>query len=67
MVAHIMTVFIYGCPTTGQEAQGSTHDPPIADDPEALQLVECAVCTRLHRVNPRTGRVLESTGKRRRS
>jgi hypothetical protein len=63
-----MTIFVYHCPTTGQEAQGSTHDPPIADDPEALQLVECVVCLRLHWVNPRTGRVLlESAGKSGRS
>ena len=58
-----MTTFIYRCPNTGQEVQGLTDDPPVADDPEAYQSVKCIACSRLHWVNPRTGRVLEPIGK----
>ena len=61
-----MTIFIYRCPNTGQEVQGWTDDPPVADDPEAYQSVKCIACSRLHWVNPRTGRVLEPTGKHKR-
>jgi hypothetical protein len=67
MLAHIMTTFHYRCPNTGQQMQGWTDDPPVADDPEAYQLVKCIACSRVHWVNPRTGRVLEATGKYRRS
>jgi hypothetical protein len=67
MLADIMTVFIYRCPNTGQQMQGWTDDPPVADDPEAYQLVKCIACSRVHWVNPRTGRVLEATGKHKRS
>jgi hypothetical protein len=62
-----MTVFIYRCPNTGQQMQCWTDDPPVADDLEAYQLVKCIACSRVHWVNPRTGRVLEATGKQRRS
>jgi hypothetical protein len=58
-----MTTFLYRCPNTGQQAQARTDDPPVADDPEAYQSVKCIACLRLHWVNPRTGRVLEPTGK----
>ena len=67
MLAHIMTVFVYRCPNTGQKVQGWTDDPPVADDPEAYQSVTCIACSRLHWVNPRTGRVLELVGNRGRS
>ena len=64
-VPHIMTEFLYRCPNTGQQVQAWTDDPPVADDPEAYQSVKCIACSRLHWVNPRTGRVLEPTGKHR--
>jgi hypothetical protein len=54
-----MTTFIYPCPNTGQKVQGRTDDPPVADDPEAYQSVQCIACSCTHWVNPRTGRVLE--------
>ena len=63
MLTHIMTVFVYRCPNTGELVQGRTDDPPVADDPEAYQSVTCMACSRLHWVNPRTGRVLDHTGK----
>jgi hypothetical protein len=61
--AHIMTIFVYRCPNTGKQVEGWTHDPPVADDPDAYQSVECVACSQPHWVNPRTGRVLEATDK----
>ena len=40
---------------------------PSEGDPEAYQSVLCTACSQLHWVNPRTGRVLEQTGKHKRS
>jgi hypothetical protein len=57
----IMTEFLYLCPNTGQQVQAWTDDPPVAES--AYQSVKCMACSRLHWVNPRTGRVLEPTGK----
>ena len=65
VMGYIMTEFLYRCPNTGQQVQAWTDDPPVADDPEAYQSVKCIACSRLHWVNPRTGRVLEPTGKHR--
>jgi hypothetical protein len=62
-----MTVFVYRCPNTGQQVQGWTDDPPVADDPEAYQSVNCSACSRSHWVNPRTRRVLSPMDKQRRS
>jgi len=64
MLAHIMTLFVYRCPNTDKKVQERTDDPPVADDPDAYQSVECKACSQLHWVNPRTGRVLEPTSKR---
>jgi hypothetical protein len=44
-----------------------TDGPPVADDLEAYQSVKCVACSQLHWVNPRTGRVLEPTRKRKTS
>ena len=41
---YIMTEFLYRCPNTGQQVQAWTDDPPVADDPEAFQLVKCIAC-----------------------
>ena len=60
---HIMSTFLYRCPNTGRQVQAWTDDPPVAADPEAYQSVKCIACSRLHWVNPRTGRVLEPTSK----
>jgi hypothetical protein len=66
-LAHAMTIFVYRCPKTGKQVQEWTDDPPVADDPDAYQLVECIACSLPHWVNPRTGRVLEPTSKHVRS
>ena len=30
-----MAIFVYRCPNTGEQVQGRTDDPPVADDPGA--------------------------------
>jgi hypothetical protein len=58
-----MTTFFYRCPNTDQQMQAWTDNPPVADDLEAYQSVDCVACSQLHWVNPRTGRLLDVTGK----
>ena len=56
-----MPAFVYQCPTTGFKVQGFIEDF-VADDTvrdvEAFVPVTCTICTRVHLVNPKTGRVL---------
>ena len=53
-----MVPFTYRCPRTGQQVQGWA----AADlgDSEAYEPVTCTACGRVHLVNPRTGKVLET-------
>jgi hypothetical protein len=56
-----MPTFVYQCPTTGFKVQGFVEDY-VADDPargeESFEPVTCTICTRIHLVNPKTGKVL---------
>lgn len=52
--------FVYQCPTTGYKVQGYVANF-VADDPErddAYEPVTCTLCSRVHLVNPKTGKVL---------
>ena len=51
------TTFLYRCPNTGQTVQGWSADE-VTDDDNTYQSVECPTCTRVHLVNPKTGKVL---------
>jgi hypothetical protein len=51
-----MAVFIFRCPSTGLNVQGFIADDP--GDDAAYELVTCTACTRIHLVNPKTGKVL---------
>jgi hypothetical protein len=54
-----MPPFIYRCPTTGLNVQGwAAEDPTEEHDDEAFEAVICTACKRVHRVNPKTGKVL---------
>jgi hypothetical protein len=53
--AFAMATCIFRCPNTGQKAQGFFADDLDDGDFEAIS---CTACTRLHWVNPKTGRVL---------
>ena len=49
-----MAPFLYRCPNTGLNVQGFTADDPT----DSFEAVTCLACTRVHVVNPRTGKVL---------
>ena len=51
-----MTGFAYRCPNTGLNVQGFTADDPGDDD--SYVSVTCIICTRVHLVNPRSGKVV---------
>ncbi len=53
-----MAPFLYRCPNTGLNVQSWVADDPTERDKETYETVACAVCTRLHVVNPATGKVL---------
>jgi hypothetical protein len=57
-----MAPFLYRCPNTGLNVQGWVADDPTERDKETYETVTCTACTRLHVVNPSTGRVLGTGG-----
>ena len=57
-----MTTLIYRCPATGSNVQGWFADNPTADEGEVYEAMTCPACTRVHLVNPVTGKVLGGDG-----
>jgi hypothetical protein len=55
-----MPVFLYRCPNTSLKVQGWVADDPERQTDVAYEPVTCIACTRVHMVNPSTGRVLGS-------
>ena len=62
-----MPAFIYRCPVTGQNVQGWIADDPSSDNAKAnakadanrvYEAVICTACTRIHLVNPKTGKLI---------
>jgi BRK domain len=53
-----MAAFLYRCPNTGLQVQGYTADDLTEGDVEAYESLKCLACTRMHLVNPKTGKVL---------
>ncbi len=54
-----MATIIYRCPTTGLNVQGwFADDPTRADADDTYESLICAACTKLHLINPKTGRTL---------
>jgi hypothetical protein len=51
-----MPTFLYRCPNTGRNVQGFIADEPTEND--SYYPVTCTACTRVHLVNPKTGKVL---------
>ncbi len=47
--------FLYRCPITGHKVQGTTPSAP--DDAATYETVTCALCNRVHLINPTTGHV----------
>jgi len=50
--------FVYRCPRTGLMVQGWIADEPMSG--EAYEPVTCTACGRVHLINPKTGKILES-------
>jgi hypothetical protein len=53
-----MAGFVFRCPNTGMNVQGWVADDPTEGEGDAYQSIACLICTRLHLVNPKTGKVL---------
>lgn len=53
-----MAAFLYRCPNTGQHVQGWMADDPTDLGDNTYETVMCTACTRLHLVNPKTGKIL---------
>lgn len=53
-----MAPFLFRCPNTGLNVQGWVADDPTGQDDENFEPVTCTICTRVHLVNPKTGKVL---------
>ena len=51
-----MASFVFRCPNTRLKVQGFVADDPA--DAEAFEPVICTACTRVHLVDPKSGRVL---------
>jgi hypothetical protein len=58
----MVVTFTYRCPQTGLQVQGrvaANH----ATDGEIYEPVTCTACAGVHLVNPKSGKVLESSQK----
>jgi hypothetical protein len=53
-----MASFLYRCPAMGLNVQGWVADDPTERSDERFEPVTCIACTRIHLVNPETGKVL---------
>jgi hypothetical protein len=52
---------MYRCPRTGLMVQGWIADEPMSG--ETYESVTCTACSRVHLINPKTGKILEPTKK----
>ena len=53
-----MVTFIYRCPVTGLNVQGWIADDPTESGAETYEPITCTACTRIHLVNPKTGKTI---------
>jgi hypothetical protein len=53
-----MASFIFRCPNTGFNVQGWVADDLTESGNEIYETITCTACTRLHVVNPATGKGL---------
>jgi hypothetical protein len=56
-----MVPFTYRCPRTGQQVQGWAADD--LTEGETYEPVTCTACGRVHLINSKSGKVLESAEK----
>jgi hypothetical protein len=55
-LAPFMPTFVYRCPNMQVNVQGWVADDPAEHD--SYEVIMCLACTRVHLVNPKTGKVL---------
>jgi hypothetical protein len=53
-----MPAFLFRCPNTGMAVQGWAADDPTKRADDAYETVTCTACTRVHLVDPKTGKVI---------
>jgi hypothetical protein len=53
-----MAMIVFRCPSTGMNVQGWFADDGSESGGETYETVTCAACSRLHLVNPKTGKIL---------
>jgi len=49
---------VFRCPNTGLNVHGWITDDPTEGEAESYEAVTCTACTRVHLINPKTGRML---------
>jgi len=52
----MMRTFLYRCPISGLKVQGYSVEQ-TTDDADTYEAVSCPACTRVHLVNPASGKV----------
>ena len=50
-------VFVYRCPNTSLNVQGRIDGELTDHEADCYEAVTCMACTRVHLVNPKTGRL----------
>jgi hypothetical protein len=56
-----MPVFVFRCPNSGLQVQGYTRNE-VAENSETYEGILCAMCQRIHLVNPASGEVAGDGG-----
>jgi hypothetical protein len=55
---HSMRPFLFRCPVTALNVQSFIAGSATENDDDTYEPVKCTACTRIHLVNPNTGKVL---------
>ena len=53
-----MRPFLFRCPVTALNVQSFIAEAATENDDDTYESVKCTACTRIHLVNPNTGKVL---------
>lgn len=63
-IACAMPAIIFRCPNTKLNVHGWIVDDPAVKDSDQFEAIACTACTRVHLVNPKTGKVLGADDER---
>jgi len=59
-----MPTFLYRCPNTGKNVQGWIADDAATFSEDSYKALTCIACTRIHLVNPKTGRSISDNARK---